>query len=152
MTNLIDNNLQQPEKTPTDKMLEFFKNLIGYEYYVVRAAFNDGDTEIAFVNEALITRIHVYVNGEPKVSKFVLCSDVVSDSSFEHNGVEYRIHSRCINALTLAQKVVLYRNGEELEQKRVPRLELLNWQQIGHLILGALGLGFGIAYIANIFI
>lgn len=150
MTNLIDNNLQQPEKTPPSMILELIKKLIGYElwaeYYVVRTVFKDQDTEIVFVNNILMTHITIYVNGEIKVSRFPLCSEIKTDTTFTYNGIEYRLYSRCANVLTMAQKVVLYRDGQEISQKRVPRLELLNWSQVFYMTLGALAFGFSITY------
>ncbi len=141
---------KQPFNDPTQSSMQWFKDLIGYDYYTSRVVFEHGNNEIAFVNEGMISRIKIYVNGELIVKRYPLVSDVMTDTDFGFEGVHYRIKSQCTNWLSMSQRVLLFAAGELVQEKSDPRLSSLSWLQLGHCILGAIGLGVVIGALVNL--
>jgi hypothetical protein len=126
---------------PTNNMMRFIKDLIGYEYYTSRAAFDHNGTEVVLVNEGLISRISIYVDGEHELSRFTCASTIKSSTYFNHNDNDYRVTTSCRGWFQSAQIMTLYVNDVEVDKKIDQALAGLNWQQRIHVLLGATLLG-----------
>jgi hypothetical protein len=150
MTNTTQllNNDSDSQNTFSSTM-KTFKELIGYEYSTSRIAFNSDGTEVVFVNESLISRVQIYINGELTSSHYHLCSDFSSFTQFEHNGHKYRLINRTVNWITMAQEVTLYVDGQELATKIDPRLAALTWKQRLHFVVAMAGLGLAIGLLIS---
>lgn len=143
MKNLTSNtNTDSSERTTTfSNTMKSLRELIGYDYYTSRTAFDSNGSEIVFVNEGLIGRIRIYVDGEQVLSRFPMCSDWFSDTDFSFGEHRYRIVSKMTNWITCAQDVTLYADGVEVARKIDPRLAALNWRQNLHFCASVIALG-----------
>ena len=148
MKNLTSNtNTGSSERFSTfSNTMKTLRELIGYDYYTSRTAFDNSGSEIVFVNEGLIGRIRIYIDGEQVLSRFPMCSDWFSDTDFSVGQHQYRIISKMTNYITGAQDVTLYADGVEVARKADPRLAALSWRQklhfIGSMMLIGLLIGF----------
>lgn len=140
ITSNTNTNSSQQSST-TSNTMKSLRELIGYDYYTSRTAFDSDGVEIVFVNEGLIGRIRIYVDGELIVSRFPLWSDWFSDTDFCAGEHRFRITSKMSNFLTSAQDVTLYADGVEVARKIDPRLAALNWRQNLHFCAGVMALG-----------
>jgi len=133
--------LNQESNDVRSNTMKTLKELIGYDYCTSRIAFDNEGTEIVFVNESLIGRVQVYIDGELVVSRYPFGSEFTFDTKFEHNERKYRIISRTINWLTGAQEITLYVDGQEKAVKLDHRLAALNWKQQLHLVVAMAAIG-----------
>lgn len=146
-TKLLNNDSHHSDAHGTDShntyssTMKTLKELIGYEYATSRIAFNSDDTEIVFVNESLIGRVQIYINGELKISRYPFWSDLGSDTKFENDGHQYRVISRTTNWITSAQEITLYADGQEVATKLDPRLAALSWKQRLHFVVAMAAIG-----------
>lgn len=143
------NSLNNDSHDAYSNTMKTLKELFAYEHWTTRIVFNSDDTEVVFVNESLISRVQIYIDGELKVSGFHFWSDLTSHTQFEHADRQYRLISRTTNWITMAQEVTLYVDGQEVATKIDPRLAALSWKQRVHFVAAMAGIGLAIGLLVG---
>jgi len=75
LTKASNNSQQDSVYANTVKSI---KDLIGYDYYTSRVVFEHDGNEIVFVNDGMISRVKLYINGHEAASTWSVLSDIRS--------------------------------------------------------------------------
>lgn len=161
MTNTTLNNSASTQSSANDNVndesltgntMRTIKHLIGYEYYTTRAVFEHNGNEIVYLNDGFMSRVKLYINGTDEATSWAVMSDLAASVSCHYDEHSYQVKSRITNLITMAQKVTLLVDGEEVMSKTDPRLAALRPKQLAHFFAGMVGLGLVIGGILSLFI
>lgn len=98
-------------------LLNYFKELIGYELHTSRIAFDFEGVEIVFIHDFFILKRRVYINGEPVFSRYTFSLGFFSDSEIDYQGQRFRIITKTKNLLSMEQDVTVWVNGVQAGRK-----------------------------------
>ena len=132
--------------------MKSIKDLIAYDYYTSRAVFEHEGNEIVFINNGMIGRVKLYINGEELASRWALISDCSASISCRYDNHTYEVKSRINNLVTMAQKITLLVDKHGVDHKVDPRLAALDPKQLAHFFGGMVVLGIGIGLVLSLFI
>lgn len=135
---------QRPPNNGNPHQKSFMKTILelfGYQYYISRAAFSYQGSEIAFVNDGLLGKIRVYVDGEQIINCFSGMGTIRSSTSFSHAGQQFEIKSNCTGWFKSTQRIRLFVDQQEVDRKYDLGIEGLSWPQKIHFVVGAMMMG-----------
>lgn len=155
MTNQVStselNSTSNDDKGLYANTMDSLKKLVGYDYYTSRAVFEHEGNEIVFINDGMIGRVKLYINGNEETSYWPFASDFTSTVSCRYGEHHYAVNSRITNLISMAQKITLTVDGSVIESKHDPRLAALSLKQWAHLFGGFILMGAVVGAIISLF-
>ena len=156
MTNQVSTNeldcASTEDKGVWVNTMDSLKKLVGYDYYTSRAVFEHEGHEIVFINDGMIGRVKLYINGDEVTSYWPLASDFSTAVSCHYQGHHYSVKSRLTNFISMAQKITLEVDGDTIESKHDPRLAALSLKQWAHLFGGFVLMGAAVGGVLSVII
>ena len=147
-----NDNTYQSDQNLAGNTMQTIKHLIGYEYYTTRAVFEHNDNEIVYLNDGFMSRVKLYINGNNEATSWAMTSDLAASVSCRYDEHFYQVESKITNLITMAQKVTLLVDGQEVASKNDPRLAALSPKQLAHFFAGMVGMGLVIGGILALFV
>lgn len=118
-----------------------FKELIGYDLHTSRVAFEHEGLEIVFIQDFIIFKRRIYVNGELVFNRFSPWLGLITHAEFDFQGHQYRFLTRTTNFACMSQDVTVWVDGHQAGRKQDPVYAGLPIRKLMHAIIGPLIFG-----------
>lgn len=155
MTNAKSNNatsleIQSNELHEKTTMQSIYE-LLGFHYYKTRAVFDVDGKELVYMNDNVIGRVKIYLDGYEIHKGWTWLPGVLTDLTANYQGHDYRIFTRINNWLTLSQKITVIVDDSKAQTKLEPVLGGLKGMALFHSMVGPIVIGVLVGVAAKYF-